>query len=96
MGIVFTQYYTPLNRLPWWVTLHKRYGLLGTSYLAIYEFGDQVRGASLAPFGASGHPDSPHFFDQAPLLSERRLKPELFYWNDVQAAARERYRPGER
>lgn len=96
MGIVFTQYYTPLNRLPWWLTLHKRYGLLGTSYLAIYEFGDRVRGASLVPFGASGHPDSPHFFDQAPLLSERRLKPELFYWNDVQAAAREKYRPGER
>jgi acyl-homoserine lactone acylase PvdQ len=96
MGAIFTQYYTPLNRLPWWLTLRKRYGLLGTSYLAVYEFGPKVRGASLVPFGASGHPDSPHYFDQAPLLSERRLKPELFDWDDVRAAAREKYRPGER
>lgn len=96
MGAIFTQYYTPLNRLPWWLTLRKRYGLLGTSYLAVYEFGPKVRGASLVPFGASGQPDSPHYFDQAPLLSERRLKPELFDWDEVRAAAREKYHPGER
>ncbi len=96
MGIVFTQYYTPINRIPWWLTLKKRYGLLGTSYLAVYEFGPKVRGKSLVPFGASGDPESPHFFDQAPLLSKLRLKPELFEWDEVRAAARERYHPGER
>jgi hypothetical protein len=46
-------------------------------------------------FGSSGDPASPHYFDQARLLSERKLKPELFYWSDVLAGATHVYHPGE-
>jgi acyl-homoserine lactone acylase PvdQ len=95
LGIVFTQYYSPSIRIPFVLSLNKRYGLVGASYLAVYEFGPKVRGASLLNYGQSGDPNSPHFFDQASLLSQRKLKPELFDWADVLAGAKLVYRPGE-
>ena len=52
------------------ISQRRRYGVVGTSYLAAWEFAPEgVRGASLVPFGASGDPRSPHYFDQAKLLS---------------------------
>ncbi|MCH2113383.1 MAG: penicillin acylase family protein [Pirellulales bacterium] len=96
MGIVLTQYFTPSLKIPWVVSQRRRYGLVGTSYLAAYEFTtDGVRGASLVPFGASGDPTSAHYFDQAPLLAEKRLKPELFTKHQVLAGAARSYHPGE-
>ncbi|NOZ40974.1 MAG: penicillin acylase family protein, partial [Planctomycetes bacterium] len=69
MGSILTQYYTPSLEIPWVISQRKRYGLVGTSYLAAYEFTPTgVRGASLVPYGASGNPRSPHYFDQAKLL----------------------------
>ena len=96
MGVIFTQYSTPSLNIPWVITQRRRYGLVGTSYLAAYEFSPEgVRGASLVPFGSSGHPDSPHYFDQAELLAQRRLKPESFTKRQVLAAAVRSYHPGE-
>jgi acyl-homoserine lactone acylase PvdQ len=95
MGVVLTQYYAPSIKIPFVVSMNKRYGLVGTSYMAVYEFGPQVRSASVLNYGQSGDPTSPHFFDQAKLLSERKLKPALFHWPDVVAAARLAYHPGE-
>ena len=73
----------------------RRYGSIGPSYLAVYEFGPKSAGPGRLNFGSSGDPTSPHFFDQAALLSACKLKPEHFYWEDVTAAARRVYRPGE-
>jgi acyl-homoserine-lactone acylase len=95
LGVVFTQYSSPSIKIPFFLTLNKRYGLVGASYIAVYEFGPKVRGASALNFGQSGDPKSPHFFDQAHLLSERKLKPELFEWSDVLAGAKLVYHPGE-
>jgi acyl-homoserine-lactone acylase len=95
MGVVFTQYYMPSMRIPFVVSLDKRYGLVGATYVALYEFGPKIRGASALNFGESGDPKSPHFFDQAQLLSQRKLKVELFDWPDVLAGAKIVYRPGE-
>jgi hypothetical protein len=95
MGVIFTQYYSPSLHIPFVRTLTKRYGLVGATYMAVYEFGDRVRGASLVNFGASGDAQSAHFFDQAKLLSQQKMKPELFYWDDVAAAAQRVYHPGE-
>ena len=95
MGVVFTQYYSPSIRIPFVLSLKKRYGLVGASYMAVYEFGPKIRGASTLNFGESGDPKSPHYFDQAQLLSERKLKPELFDWPDVLAGAKQVYHPGE-
>ncbi len=97
MGVVFTQYYSPSLEIPWVISQRRRYGMVGTSYLAAYEFDpDGVRGASLVPFGSSGDPASPHFFDQAQLLAQKRLKPELFTEQQVLQGAVRSYRPSER
>jgi len=97
MGTILTQYYTPSLEIPWIISQRQRYGLIGTSYLAAYEFTPQgVRGASVVPFGVSGNPQSPHYFDQAKLLSEKRLKPELFSKPQVLQGAVRSYHPGER
>ncbi len=95
MGVVFTQYYSPSIRIPFVVDLKRRYGVVGTSYMAVYEFGPKVKSASTLNFGQSGVADSPHYFDQAHLLSERKLKPDLFDWPDVVAGAKLVYHPGE-
>ncbi len=95
MGVVFTQYYSPSIRIPFVRTLKHRYGLVGASFLGVYEFGDKVRGATLLTFGESGDPKSPHYFDQAKLVSERRLKRELFDWPDVVANCKRIYHPGD-
>jgi penicillin amidase len=96
LGAILTQYYTPSIHVPFVKTQRRRYGVVGTTYLAIYEFGPRIRGASLINFGASGDPQAPHFMDQARLLSERRLKPVLFYWDDVTVQAARVYQPGEK
>jgi acyl-homoserine-lactone acylase len=93
IGAVFTVYYTP--PLPVVRPMVKRYAVVGSSYMASIEFGDRIKTASLLQYGASGDPKSPHFFDQAKLLSERRLKEAWFYWDDVLAHAKQSYHPGE-
>ncbi|MES1213684.1 MAG: penicillin acylase family protein [Singulisphaera sp.] len=95
MGVVFTQYYTPTIQIPFVKSLKKHYGVVGLTYLGVFEFGEKITGGTLLQFGASGDPNSPHFFDQAQLLSECKTKPHLFYWDDVQAACRKPYHPGE-
>lgn len=97
MGTILTQYYTPSLEIPFVISQPSRYGLVGTSYLAAYEFKPQgVQGASLVPFGSSGDPASPHYFDQAQLLADQQLKPELFRKSQVVQNAVESYHPGER
>ncbi|HEV8070433.1 MAG TPA: penicillin acylase family protein [Planctomycetaceae bacterium] len=93
VGAVFTIYYTP--PLPIVRPMMKRYAVVGSSYMASIEFGDHIKTKSLLQYGASGNPDSPHFFDQAKLLSERKLKEAWFYWDDVLAHAKQSYHPGE-
>lgn len=95
MGVAFTEYYSPSVAVPFVISQRKRYAVVGTSYLAAWEFAPEgVRGASLVPFGASGDPLSPHYFDQATLLSEQRLKPERFTEQQVMRHAVHSYRPG--
>jgi acyl-homoserine-lactone acylase len=55
---------------------------------------NKVRAVSLVPFGASGNPRSPHFRDQAALLSNQKFKPAWFYEADVKKAALRSYHPG--
>ncbi len=98
LGAVFTHYYTPpslLGGLFPRLGPRRRYAVVGTSYIGVYEFGPEgVRGATLVQFGASGRAESPHFFDQARLLVQGRLKPELFTREAVTRQARFVYRPG--
>ena len=71
-----------------------RYGRHGNSFMKVVEFGPVARGRSLLVFGQSGDPDSPHFFDQAQLYSDREFKPAWFTREEVEANAVEMYVPG--
>jgi len=44
----------------------------------------------IVPLGASGHPGSPHYADQAKLWADVETVPALWDWNDIVAAAQTR------
>ncbi|REJ76877.1 MAG: acylase [Acidobacteria bacterium] len=71
------------------------YGTSGNSFVAVVEFGEQVRARSLLAGGQSGDPESPHFMDQAQLYVDADFKPVAFYRDDVERRAVRTYRPGE-
>lgn len=79
LGIIFTVYSSP--EIPF--LRPQRFAVVGPSYMSVVEFTDRVRASSVVPFGASGRPNSKHFFDQARLLSERKLKPAPLYADEV-------------
>ena len=70
--------------------------MVGATYTAVYEFGPQkIEGSSLIHFGQSGDPKSKHYFDQAPLLSETRLKKIAFSPREVRENTVLSYHPGQ-
>lgn len=93
LGIVYNMYFTPVVPLVGRTKL--RYGVVGNSYMSVVEFGDKIEGRSVLQYGISGDPKSPHFMDQARLMSQKQMKPQLFYWDDVVAGAKQVYHPGE-
>jgi penicillin amidase len=95
LGIVFNMYFTPSIDIPLVKTIKKRYAVVGASYVSAVEFSDRVQAVSLLQYGESGHADSPHFFDQAKLMSQMQFKPQPFYWDDVLKAAKRSYHPGQ-
>ena len=74
----------------------RMYGTRGNSFVAVVEFGDRVVARAVTAGGQSGDPSSPHFNDQAERYATGDLRPVYFYRADVDAAAEEAYRPGER
>ncbi|MSU65043.1 MAG: acylase [Opitutus sp.] len=71
------------------------YGNRGNSFVAVVEFGPQVKAKSLLAGGVSGDPKSPHFNDQAPRYTKAQFKDVLFYRDDVTRGAERTYHPGE-
>ncbi|MFP6615061.1 MAG: penicillin acylase family protein, partial [Candidatus Hydrogenedentota bacterium] len=90
LGVAFTVYHTPSD-----ANRKNRYAGVGASYMATVEFGEHTQGGSYLHYGQSGDPDSPHFFDQALLLSQKQFKPAYLYWDDVEAHTVQKYHPGE-
>lgn len=90
LGVAFTVYDTPSDK-----NRKNRYAGVGASYMATVEFGERTQGGSYLHYGQSGDPDSPHFFDQAILLSQKKFKPAYIYWDDVEAHTVTKYHPGE-
>ncbi len=95
-GVVFTMYFTPTIYVPPVKVMKKHYAVVGTSYMCVVEFDKQkIKSKSLLQYGASGNPKSPHFFDQAELISKRQLKDNYIYFDDVKANAKRVYHPGD-
>ncbi|MEM6642131.1 MAG: penicillin acylase family protein [Bacteroidota bacterium] len=74
----------------------KIYGTRGNSFVAVVEFGEEIKAKSILAGGQSSNPDSPHFNDQAMMYSQGEFKDVAFYRSDVEARAEEQYRPGTR
>ena len=56
----------------------------------IFDPADWRRSHWIVPLGASGHPGSPHFADQAQLWADVETVPQLWDWDDISAAAETR------
>mgnify|MGYP001553790291 CR=1 FL=1 len=73
----------------------KWYGTSGNSFVAVVEFGKRVRAHAVTAGGESGHPDSPHFNDEALRYASGNLR-EVYFWpNQLNGHTERSYRPGE-
>ena len=71
------------------------YGERGNSFVAVVEFGPQIRARSVLAGGQSGNPASPHFNDQAGMYVRGEFKEIWISRKDVEAHLERRYHPGE-
>jgi len=90
LGLVYT-FYTRRER-----GQKGRYGIAGNSFVSVIEFGPKIKANSVLVFGQSADPESPHYFDQAPLYSQRRFKQAWWTFDEVKANSSHFYHPGER
>ena len=73
----------------------KLYGTSGNSFVAVVEFGDQVKARAVTAGGQSGDPKSPHFNDQAARYATGDLREVYFYRPQVEAHKERQYHPGQ-
>jgi acyl-homoserine-lactone acylase len=72
----------------------KYYGTSGNSFVAVVEFGDSVRARAVTAGGESGHPDSPHFNDEAQRYSTGNLREVYFYPSQLVGHTERTHHPG--
>jgi acyl-homoserine-lactone acylase len=73
----------------------KWYGTSGNSFVAVVEFGRRVRAHAVTAGGESGHPESPHFNDEALRYASGALREVYFYPDQLQGHTERTYHPGE-
>ncbi len=74
---------------------NKMYGYVGNSFVAVVEFGKEIKAKSLLAGGVNNNPSSPHFTDQAERYSKGEFKDVSFYKKDVVKNATRTYHPGK-
>jgi penicillin amidase len=52
-----------------------------------FDLADWDRSGWIVPLGSSGHPDSPHYADQADDWADVKLRPMLYSWDKIEADA---------
>ncbi|MFA5298408.1 MAG: acylase [Lutibacter sp.] len=72
------------------------YGTSGNSFVAVVEFGNKVKAKTMLAGGQSGHPESPHFADQAQRYADAQFKEVAYYREDVERRAEKKYHPGKK
>ena len=78
-----------------WPGTKRYYGTSGNSFVAVVEFGDKVRARAITAGGESGHPDSPHFNDEAERYTTGNLRTVYFWPEQLQGHVERRYHPGK-
>jgi acyl-homoserine-lactone acylase len=73
----------------------KWYGTNGNSFVAVVEFGKRVRARAVTAGGESGHPDSPHFNDEAQRYADGNLREVYFYPEQLNGHTERVYHPGQ-
>jgi acyl-homoserine-lactone acylase len=73
----------------------KWYGTAGNSFVAVVEFGKRVRAKAVTAGGESGHPESPHFNDEAQRYASGNLRDVYFYPDQLTGHTERKYHPGE-
>ena len=71
----------------------RRYGISGNTFVAVVEFGKQLRARSILVFGQTADPGSSHFLDQAELYASGRFKPVRFTLAEIRASLEREYAP---
>ncbi|HEX4748185.1 MAG TPA: penicillin acylase family protein [Bryobacteraceae bacterium] len=72
----------------------KWYGSSGNSFVAVVEFGDRIHARAVTAGGESGHPQSPHFDDEAQRYATGNLRDVYFYPSDLKGHIQRQYHPG--
>ena len=70
------------------------YGNYGNSFVAVVEFGKRVRAHAVTAGGESGHPESPHFNDEAQRYASGDLREVYFYPEQLKGHTERVYHPG--
>jgi acyl-homoserine-lactone acylase len=73
----------------------KWYGTNGNSFVAVVEFGKRIRARAVTAGGESGHPDSPHFNDEAQRYADGNLREVYFYPEQLKGHTERTYHPGQ-
>jgi acyl-homoserine-lactone acylase len=72
----------------------KWYGSSGNSFVAVVEFGPQVRARAVTAGGESGHPGARHFNDEANRYATGDLREVYFYRSQLAGHTEREYHPG--
>lgn len=77
-----------------WPGTKRYYGTSGNSFVAAVEFGPKVSARAITAGGESGHPDSPHFNDEAERYSTGNLRTVYFWPEQLEGHTERVYHPG--
>lgn len=78
-----------------WPGTKRYYGTGGNSFVAVVEFGKKVSARAITAGGESGHPDSPHFNDEAERYTTGNLRTVYFWPEQLKGHTERVYRPGQ-
>lgn len=73
----------------------RMYGTSGNSFVAVVEFGKQVRAKAVTAGGLSDNPASKHFNDQAKRYAAGDLREVYFYREQLNGHIERQYQPGQ-